>query len=48
VIAFGTQAMGKTFNLLTKIEKWVRWVTGVVFILVGIYHSLIYIFGLPI
>jgi cytochrome c-type biogenesis protein len=48
MIALGTQAMGKTFNLLTKIEKWVRLITGLIFILVGIYYSLIYIFGLPI
>jgi cytochrome c-type biogenesis protein len=48
LLAFGTQAVAKTFNRLTQIEKWVRRITGIVFILVGIYYSLIYIFKLPI
>ncbi len=44
VIAFSTQAVGRLFNRLTQIELWARRITGLVFILVGIYYSLIYIF----
>jgi cytochrome c-type biogenesis protein len=48
LFAFGTQVVAKTFHRLSRIEKWLRYLTGVVFILVGIYYSLIYIFKLPI
>ena len=44
LIAFGTQQVGKMFNKLTVIERWVRRVTGGVFIGVGVYYSLAYIF----
>lgn len=46
VIAISARSVGKLFNKLTKFEFWARRVTGVVFILVGIYYSLIYIFNL--
>jgi len=48
LLAFGAQTVGKAFHKLSHIEKWVRRITGVTFIIVGIYYSLIYIFGLPI
>ncbi len=44
LIAFGAQKIGKAFDILTKVEFWARRVTGVVFILVGIYYCLSYIF----
>lgn len=44
LIAVGTRFIGKVFNKLTIIELWARRITGAVFILVGIYYSLIYIF----
>lgn len=37
VIAFAVGYVGKLFNQLTKIEYWARRITGVVFILIGIY-----------
>jgi len=46
IIAFGAQSLGKAFNLLTMIEKWARRITGTIFILVGIYYCLAYIFHL--
>lgn len=46
LIAFGAHAVAKVFHRVTKIERWARFVTGVVFILVGIYFSLVYIFEL--
>ena len=44
LIAVGTKFIGKVFNRLTMIELWARRITGAVFILVGIYYCLIYIF----
>jgi len=44
LIALGTRYVGTVFNKLAVFEKWLRRVTGVVFILVGIYYSLTYIF----
>jgi len=45
LIGLGAQWVGKAFNKLTVIEKWARGVTGVVFVLVGIYFSLTHVFG---
>jgi cytochrome c biogenesis protein CcdA len=44
LIALSTQLVGKVFNKLTQIELWVRRITGGIFIIVGIYFCLIYIF----
>ena len=48
LIAFGSSYVGRAFNRLTQIERWVRGATGVVFILVGIYYCLAYIYGVKI
>lgn len=48
VIAFSAGSLGKLFNKMTLIDKWVRRITGVIFVAVGIYYSLIYIFGMMI
>ena len=48
LIAFASQRLGSAFNRLTQIERWVRRVTGLVFILAGIYYSLLYVYGIPI
>ncbi len=44
VIAFGAGSVGKVFDRLTHIERWARRITGVVFVLVGVYYCLTYIF----
>ena len=44
LIAFSAQLVGKVFNKLTQIELWVRRITGGVFVIVGIYFCLVYIF----
>lgn len=44
LIGLSTRLVGKVFNRLTQIELWARRVTGIIFILVGLYYSLIYIF----
>lgn len=46
LIAFGSQWLGKAFNSLNKIEFFVRNATGIIFILVGIYYSLAYVYGI--
>ena len=44
IIAFVTNRVSKVFNSLAKIEPWVRRVTAAVFILVGGYYCLVYLF----
>jgi cytochrome c-type biogenesis protein len=46
VIAISTRMVGVMFDKLKVIEKWARLITGVVFIAVGIYYTLMYIFGI--
>lgn len=45
VLAVSVEAAGKLLGTMTKIEKWARLITGVLLILIGIYMSLHYIFG---
>ena len=44
LIAFSAQSVGKAFNRLAQIEWWARRITGAVFLVVGIYYTLKYIF----
>ena len=44
LLAYSAKSVGKTYNMLAKIEWWARQVTGWVFILAGIYFSLKYVF----
>lgn len=44
VIAVSTRLVGVMFNKIKTVEKWARLITGFVFIGVGIYYVLIYIF----
>ncbi len=46
LIVLSTEAVGKAFHRLTQIEKWVRLVAGVLFVLAGLYYSLTHIYGL--
>ncbi|MFH1653558.1 MAG: aromatic aminobenezylarsenical efflux permease ArsG family transporter [Pseudomonadota bacterium] len=48
IMAFAAHLVGKIFNKITKIEILMRRITGVIFILVGIYLSLVYIFEIRI
>ncbi len=45
VITFSLGSIGRLFNKMTLIEKWIRRITGVIFVAVGIYYLLIYVFG---
>ena len=44
LLAFGAGAISSIFDRVTRVELWARRVTGVVFIAVGVYYSLTYIF----
>ena len=44
LLAYSAQSVGKTYNVLSKVEWWARMVTGWVFVLVGVYFSLSYVF----
>jgi len=46
LLGVSTQAVGKVFNKLTQIEWWARTITGGLFIIVGVYYCLAYIFHL--
>lgn len=45
ILAFAANRISRAFHALTVIERWMRRVTAVVFILVGGYYCLIYLFG---
>lgn len=45
LLVFGTHAVGKTYDRLVEFSRWARWITGGIFIAVGIYLMLTYIFG---
>ena len=46
LVALGARSIGSAFDKLTVFEKWARRVTGIVFIVVGIYLTLVHVFGL--
>lgn len=48
LIAFASQRLGSAFHRLAQIERWVRRITGMIFIAAGIYYSLVYVYELPI
>ena len=44
-LSLGPEAVGKAFGRVKEVQRWAGVVSGAVFILVGVYYSLIYIFG---
>lgn len=45
ILAFASQYVGKAFDRLSQVEKWVRIITGTIFILAGVYYCLVHIYG---
>jgi cytochrome c biogenesis protein CcdA len=45
-LGLGARWVAQGLHRLTQIERWLRYATGAVFIAVGIYLSLVYIFGI--
>lgn len=48
VLACGTNYLSKVFNAVSRVEVWARRATGVLFIIIGIYFCLTYIFKIQI
>ena len=46
LLAFSAKSVAKTYNVLSQAEWWARMVTGNLFILIGIWFSLAYVFEL--
>jgi len=46
LLAYSAKSVGKTYNVLSKVEWWARTITGTVFILTGIWFSILYVFEL--
>lgn len=46
LIALSANRIGTTYNRIAQFEKWARWVTGLLFILVGIYYTMVNVFGI--
>jgi cytochrome c-type biogenesis protein len=48
IIAFSAGSLGRTYNAIQRFAWWAQRVTGTIFILVGIYLTLVYIYGVPL
>lgn len=44
LLAYSVQSVGKTYNAMAKIEWWTRQITGWIFVLLGVYFALKYVF----
>lgn len=44
LLAYSAKSLGTTYKAIGKVEWWARMTTGCVFILLGIYFSLVYVF----
>jgi cytochrome c biogenesis protein CcdA len=44
LLAFSAKSVGKAYNMLSKLEWWARMATGWLFVLIGAYFSLKYVF----
>ncbi len=44
LLAYSAKSVGRTYNVLSGIEWWARTVTGSLFILVGIWFTVVYVF----
>ncbi|MCA9255523.1 MAG: hypothetical protein KDA33_07785 [Phycisphaerales bacterium] len=44
LIAFGANAVARAFDRVKVVELWARRLTGVLFIVIGVYFSLAFIF----
>ena len=44
ILALSAQSVGKAYNVLAKVDWWARMATGTLFVVIGIFFSLKYIF----
>lgn len=45
LLAFAAASVGKAFNKLTAVERWIRLIAGSLFILAGLYYCLTHVYG---
>jgi cytochrome c-type biogenesis protein len=45
LIALGARSLGKAYSSVVVAERWARRITGAIFIVVGVYLTLIHVFG---
>lgn len=45
LLAFAAASVGKAFNKLTAVERWIRILAGVLFVLAGLYYCLTHVYG---
>ena len=48
LLAMGAHRIARAFQRITMFEKWARRLTGALFIMIGVYFSLVYLFGVPL
>lgn len=48
LMAAGARVVGKVFNRLAQVERIARWSTGLVFVLIGAYMTIVYTLGFSI
>lgn len=48
LLSFATASVGKAFNKLTAVERWIRRLAGILFILVGLYYCLRHVYGVTL
>ncbi|MFC1763286.1 aromatic aminobenezylarsenical efflux permease ArsG family transporter [Planctomycetota bacterium] len=48
LLAFAASAVGKAFNQLTAVERWVRLAAGQLFILIGLYYCVRHVYGISL
>ena len=46
LLALGANKLGRVYNRVVTFEKWARKITGVLFIIIGVYYCLTSIFGI--
>jgi cytochrome c-type biogenesis protein len=48
LLVVSAKSVGKTYNILAKVEWWARNLTGWLFLILGLYFSLKYVFGVSL
>jgi len=48
LLVVSAKSIGKTYNILAKVEWWARNITGGIFLVLGLYFSLKYVFGVSL
>ncbi len=48
IIVMSAQSIGNMFNKISQFERWARKITSIIFIVIGLYFSLIYLFKISL